>query len=70
MLQINEIHAAEYEEHPQVVVSAPGRFHLIGENTWFFRDKALSMAIDVPVYVAVTKRNDSAVKMYFYQIDD
>ena len=52
MLQINEIHAAEYEEHPQVVVSAPGRFHLIGENTWFFRDKALSMAIDVPVYVA------------------
>ena len=70
MLQINEIHAAEYEERPQVVVSAPGRFHLIGENTWFFRDKALSMAIDVPVYVAVTKRDDSAVKMYFYQIDD
>lgn len=70
MLQVKRAHIDEYEQSPQVVVTAPGRFHLAGENTWFFRDKALSMAIDIPVYVAVSLRDDSYIKMYFSQLDD
>lgn len=70
MLQVKESHLAEYGKYPEVVVSAPGRFHLIGENTWFFRDKALSMAVNLPVYVSISKRDDNVVKFYFTQLDD
>lgn len=67
---INEIHKAEYEKKPDVIATAPGRFHLIGEHSWFFKDKTLSMAINLPIYVAISKRNDSYLKFYFHQIAD
>lgn len=70
MLQVKESHLSEYGKEPEIVVSAPGRFHLIGENTWFFRDKALSMAVNLPVYVSISRRDDMAVKFYFTQLDD
>jgi len=31
MLQVKESHLSEYGKEPEIVVSAPGRFHLIGE---------------------------------------
>ena len=70
MLHVCNVHSVEYGEKPDVVAVAPGRFHLIGENTWFFRDKALSMAVDLPVCVSLSRRADSSVKVYFAQIDD
>ncbi|MCI5524147.1 MAG: galactokinase, partial [Spirochaetia bacterium] len=42
----------------------------IGEHTWFFKDKTLSMAIDFPVYVAVSKREDQTLKFNFVQLDE
>lgn len=70
MKLIDEAHYKEYSTKPEVVATAPGRFHLIGENTWFFKDKTLSMAVNLSVYIAVSKRTDSTVKFYFHQIDD
>lgn len=70
MKAINDAHFAVYEKKPEIVVKAPGRFHLIGEHSWFFKDKTLSMAVDLPVYVAVSKRTDSALKFYFVQLDE
>ena len=59
MKLIDEAHYKEYSTKPEVVATAPGRFHLIGENTWFFKDKTLSMAVNLSVYIAVSKRTDS-----------
>ena len=70
MERVSEAHLAEYNESPDVVVSAPGRFHLIGEHTWYFKDKTLSMAIDMPVYLAASRRDDSSLRFYFHQIDE
>ena len=70
MKAINDVHIAEYEKKPEVVVKAPGRFHLIGEHCWFFKDKTLSMAVNLPVYIAFSKRSDSTLKFYFKQLDD
>lgn len=70
MKKINDIHLSEYQESPDIVCSAPGRFHLIGEHSWFFKDKSLSMAVNLPVYVAISKRDDSSLKFYYYQLDD
>ncbi len=70
MKKIKDIHFNEYENFPDAVALAPGRFHLIGEHSCFFKDKTLSMAVNLPVYVAVSKRQDASIQCYFYQIDD
>ncbi|MBP5447759.1 MAG: hypothetical protein J6X95_06680 [Treponema sp.] len=64
-------HKKEYGENPKVVISTPGRFHLMGEHScWFFKDKTLSMAINIPVYVAVSLRDDTALKFHFVQLKE
>lgn len=70
MEQVNTVHFSEYQEKPEVVFSANGRFHLIGEHCWFCKDKTLSMAVNLPVYVAISAREDSSVRFYFHQLDD
>lgn len=70
MKAINDAHLAEYGEKQEIVVKAPGRFHLIGEHSWFFKDKTISMAVNLPVYVAVSKRSDSSLKFYFKQLNE
>lgn len=61
---------AEYTESPQVIAKAPCRFHLIGENSWFFKEKTLSMAAGLFVYALVSKREDSSVKLYYVQLNE
>lgn len=70
MKAINDAHELEYGEKPEVIAKAPGRFHLIGEHSWFFRDKTLSMAVNLPVYVSVSKRDDATLKFYFVQLNE
>lgn len=67
---INEIHKSEYSVLPEIVVETPGRFHLAGEHSWFFRDKTLSMAVNLPVYIAVSHRDDNFTCFYFPQLKD
>ena len=70
MKVLNDAHNNEYEKTPEVVAKSPGRFHLVGEHSWFFKDKTLSMAVNLPVYIAVSKRNDSSLKFYFHQLNE
>lgn len=70
MKVVNDSHQSEFGVKPEIVVKAPGRFHLIGEHSWFFKDKTLSMAVNLPVYVAVSKRSDSSLKFYFKQLNE
>ena len=60
MKAVNDAHELEYGEKPDSVAKAPGRFHLIGEHSWFFKDKTMSMAVNLPVYVAISKREDTS----------
>lgn len=68
--QIVAFHKSEYGEEPQAIAFAPGRFHLIGEHSAFFKDKTLSVAIDIPVFVAISKRADFSMKFYFVESED
>ena len=70
MKNIFEAHEQEYQVQPQIVVSTPGRFHLIGEHSWFCKDKTLSMAVNLPVYVAISPHNDANLRFYFAQMND
>ncbi|WP_318721568.1 galactokinase [Treponema sp.] len=68
MDEVNKAHKAQFGELPKLVVQTPGRFHLMGEHSWFCKDKTLSMAVNLPVYIAVSPRNDSSVHFYFHQL--
>ncbi|MFA6937428.1 MAG: galactokinase family protein [Treponema sp.] len=70
MEKVEDVHKKEYGIKPDVVCRSPGRFHLLGEHSWFFKDKTLSMAVDLPVYVAVSKRDDMNLKFYFEQLNE
>lgn len=70
MKQVVEAHRTEFGEDPVIVVSAPSHMHLIGEHSWFFKDKTLSMAVNIPVYIALSFRDDSALYFYFAQTKD
>ena len=70
MKAVNDAHKSEYDQKPEIVVKSPGRFHLIGEHSWFFKDKTLSMAVNLPVYVAVSRRQDTSIKFYFHQLNE
>ncbi|MDY4466605.1 MAG: galactokinase family protein [Candidatus Treponema excrementipullorum] len=70
MKEVIEAHVQEYGKTPDVLVSAPGRFHLIGEHTWFCKDKTLSMAVDFPIYIAISAREDLSARFYFVQMGE
>ena len=67
MKKVIDVHTEEFGSQPEIVVRAPGLFHLMGEYSWFFGDKTLSMAIDLPVYVSISPRTDNILRFYFYQ---
>lgn len=70
MQQVITSHIKEYGSQPEVVLSSPGRFHLLGEHSWYFNDKTLSMAIDLPVYVAVSFRPDTTLRFYYSKLEE
>ena len=70
MKEVIEAHLKEYGKKPDLLVSAPGRFHLIGEHSWFCKDKTLSMAVNFPIYVAISVRDDVTVRFNFVQMDE
>ena len=70
MKAVNDAHELEYGGKPDIVAKAPGRFHLIGEHSWFFKDKTMSMAVNLPIYVAISKRDDTSIRFYFHQLNE
>lgn len=65
---VYEAHGKEYGGSPKVVVSAPGRFNIMGERScWFFKDKTISMAVNLNVFVAISPREDNLVRLFFVQ---
>lgn len=68
--KVIEAHETEYGCAPESMAQAPGRIHLVGEHTWFFKDKTLSMAVNIPVCVAVSHRSDSNLHFNFVQLKE
>lgn len=64
MQRIVPFHVDEYGDEPEVTVAAPGRFHLLGEHTWFAQGNTLSMAINYHLYLCVSRRKDSNYRFF------
>lgn len=65
MMDVRQEHVDEYELEAEVAVRSPCRFHLLGDHSFFFRDKTVSMAVDIDVKVALNKRADKDFYFYF-----
>lgn len=56
------------EEH--LLVRSPGRINLIGEHTDYNQGFVLPAAIDKAVYIAVSKRADTAIHLYSHNFQE
>lgn len=70
MQKIIPYHTYEYGDQPEVVATAPGRFHLLGEHLWFAQGDALSVAIDKRLYVCASRRPDNNFRLYSVSLDE
>lgn len=59
-----------YNQTPDIIVRAPGRINLIGEHTDYNDGFVLPAAIDKAIYFAVSKRNDTLIRLNAYDLDD
>jgi galactokinase len=60
-------HVETFGREPSFVATAPCRFHLMGDRTWFFGGKTISMGMDKFVSVSVSRRNDD--NLYFHSLE-
>ena len=65
-----ETHVEIFDDYPDVLVSCPARFNLFGDSAWFFRDKTIAMAVNLPVYVSLSLRDDMTVRFVFPQLHE
>ncbi|HNY20554.1 MAG TPA: galactokinase [Treponemataceae bacterium] len=70
MQKIATFHHNEYECDPEVIVSAPGRFHLLGDHTWFAKGNTLSMAINYSLFLCISVRPDQNFRLYSVSLDE
>jgi len=70
MHKIVPTHAGEYDAEPEVIVKVPGRFHLLGEHTWFAKGNALSMAIEQSLWLSVSERPDPNYRVYSVALNE
>lgn len=70
MHKIIGFHVNEYGDEPFSCVSVPGRFHLLGEQTWFAQGNTLSVTIDNNLYLCISKRQDSNFRFYSLSLNE
>ncbi len=70
MQKIVPFHVSEFETEPEAMAAVPGRFHLLGEHTWFARGNTLSMAINHELFVGVSHRTDSNYRLYSVALNE
>ncbi len=67
---IAQIHRAEYESLPDIVVSAPGIVRLIGEHTIDAEGLMLAFPMERRVSIAISYRKDSSIRFFASDLNE
>lgn len=67
---IAQLHRAEYETMPDIVVSVPGMIRLLGEHTVDGDGFMVAFPMDRRVSVAISQRRDSSVRFYAADLNE
>lgn len=70
MQKIVNFHIDEYGDEPEACAAAPGRFHLLGEHTWFAQGNTLSMAINHFLYICASQRTDNNFRLFSISLNE
>lgn len=70
MQKIIPYHTYEYGDQPEVIATAPGRFHILGEHLWFAQDDTLSVAINRQLQLCASRRSDTNFRLYSVSLDE
>ena len=70
MQKIVTFHVDEYGDEPEVCAAAPGRFHLLGEHTWFAQGNTLSMSINHYLYACASRRSDNNFRLFSISLNE
>jgi galactokinase len=63
-------HHSKFDREPQVIASAPGTVHIIGEHTDWNKGLIMPIAVDFRVHVAMSRRRDQALRFYSINYND
>ncbi|MCX7025697.1 MAG: galactokinase [Spirochaetes bacterium] len=69
-MHIAELHASEYAEDPEVVVSVPGSVPLLGEHAEDSGGNVIAAGISLRLSVAVSFRRDASVRFYSVNLEE
>jgi len=67
---IAQLHRAEYESLPDIVVSAPGIVRMMGENTIDAEGLMLTFPMERRVSIAISYRRDSSIRFYASDLNE
>jgi galactokinase len=67
---IAQLHRAEYESLPDIVVSAPGIVRMMGETTIDTEGLMLSFPMERRVSIAISYRRDSSIRFYASDLNE
>jgi galactokinase len=67
---IAQIHRAEYESLPDIVVSAPGIVRMIGEHTIDAEGLMLAFPMERRVSIAISYRKDSSIRFFASDLNE
>jgi len=70
MVDIVDLHKAEYKESPEAVVSAPGIITLMGEYADLCDGYILTGAVDRHITIAASKRKDNSLRFYAADLNE
>jgi len=68
--RVNELFSDVFGAQPQMTCFAPGRVNLIGEHTDYNGGHVFPCALDLGIYCAASRRDDSVVRMYSANFPD
>jgi len=66
---LEQLYASHFNAKPQFIVRAPGRVNLIGEHTDYNDGFVLPMAIDRAVWIALSPRADSQIRIHSLDLE-
>ena len=67
--ELKKVHKEQFNEDPEIISFSPGRVNLIGEHTDYSEGFVMPIAIEMGIWVAISKNSEADDLISVYSID-
>lgn len=67
--ELKKVHKGQFNEDPEIISFSPGRVNLIGEHTDYSEGFVMPIAIEMGIWVAISKNSEADDLISVYSID-